>query len=55
MRGQSTTNGNKENNKNAQNSNNGKDFKKFTGINQSLQGKVFEVNSKDAVHQFAEQ
>jgi len=54
MSGQSTTNGNRENNKNAQNSNNVKDFKKFTGINQSLQGKVFEVNSKDAVHQFAE-
>jgi hypothetical protein len=34
-----------ENNKNAQ---------KFTGIKQNIQGKVFEVNSKDAVHQFTE-
>jgi hypothetical protein len=39
MIGQSTTSGNKENNKNAQNLNNGKDFKKFTGIIKIYKGR----------------
>jgi hypothetical protein len=41
----------KENHKNAGNVP-GKNYKKFTGGNVSLQGKVFEINTRDAVHQF---
>jgi hypothetical protein len=51
--------GSKENNKNAsntqgaQNSNRSKS-KKFVGGNSQLQGKIFEINSRDSVHQFTE-
>jgi hypothetical protein len=50
----STTSG-KENHKNANNTQgtNGLKNKKFMGGNQSLQGKVFEISSKDSIHQFA--
>jgi hypothetical protein len=47
----------KENNKNAGNVQGGgayKTNKKFMGGNTNLQGKVFEISSRDAVHQFAE-
>ena len=47
----------KENNRNAQNTGGGgyKGYnKKFVGVNAGLQGKVFEINARDAVHQFAE-
>jgi hypothetical protein len=47
----------KENNKNAGNVQGGgayKTNKKFVGGNTNLQGKVFEISSRDAVHQFAE-
>jgi hypothetical protein len=47
----------KENNKNARNVQGGRAFKtnkKFMGGNTNLQGKVFEISSRDAVHQFAE-
>ncbi len=50
----SNTSGTKENNKNANNTTGKENSKKFTGSNQSLNGKIFEVTSKDAVHQFAE-
>jgi hypothetical protein len=43
---------NKENSKNAGNTNPGN--KNFQGGNSSLYGKVFEVNSQEAVHQFSE-
>jgi len=47
--------GQKENNKNIANA---KDYyggsKKFTGANDSLKGKIFDVTSRDAVHQFAD-
>jgi hypothetical protein len=48
----SSTSTSKGNNKNAQNTR--ENAKKFTGSNQNIKGKIFEVNSKDAVHQFAE-
>lgn len=41
----------KENNKNAANR---KHAGKFMGGNQNLHGKTFEINGKDAVHQFAD-
>lgn len=49
----------KENNKNAANTSGGsgggyKGNKKFTAGNTSLQDKVFEISSRDAVHQFTE-
>ncbi len=47
----------KENNRYAQNTGGGgyKGYnKKFVGVNAGLQGKVFEINARDAVHQFAE-
>jgi hypothetical protein len=44
----------KENNKNAANTGGYKGNKKFTGGNTSLQGKVFEISARDAVHQFTE-
>jgi hypothetical protein len=50
----------KENNKNASNAqgtqgnNIFKYNKKFLGGNAQLQGKIFEITAKDAVHQFAE-
>ncbi len=43
----------KENNRNAANAF-GKGAKKFLGGNVNLQGKIFEIQAKDAVHQFAE-
>ncbi len=43
----------KENNKNAANTGY-KGNRKFTGGNTSLQGKVFEISTRDAVHQFTE-
>jgi hypothetical protein len=43
-----------ENNKNAANTTGGYKAKKFMGGNTSLQGKVFEITTKDAVHQYAE-
>jgi len=47
--------GQKENNKNAANA---RDCyggsKRFTGANDSLKGKIFDVSSRDAVHQFAD-
>jgi hypothetical protein len=46
-------NGGKENNQNRNNTN-GYKAKRFIGGNLSLQGKVFEITAKDAVHQFAE-
>jgi hypothetical protein len=46
---------NKENNTNAGNSNASTTQKKrFMGGNSSLQGKTFEITSKDSVHYFAE-
>jgi hypothetical protein len=48
-----STNTNKENNKNNANVGGGK-YKKFMGGNPSLQGKTFEITSKDAVHHFAD-
>jgi hypothetical protein len=47
-----TNNGNKENNRNVGNITGG--HKKFIGGNQSLLGKVFEVPSREAIHQFSE-
>lgn len=46
----------KENNKNAGNlpSSRYKTNKKFMGGNTNLQGKVFEITARDAVHQFTE-
>jgi hypothetical protein len=45
----------KENNRNYGNVGVGsRGKKKFLGGNNSLQGKVFEINTKDAVHEFAE-
>jgi len=44
---------NKENNKNISNASTGTS-KKFTGGNASLHGKIFDINTKEAVHQFAE-
>jgi hypothetical protein len=50
-----TAQGNKENNKNTYNTDGGyKEPRKFVGGNANLQGKVFEISSKDAVHQYAE-
>ena len=52
-----TTNTSKENNKNLINANNGnrqKSNKRFMGGNISLQGKTFEISSRDAVHQYTE-
>ncbi len=52
--------GTKENNKNAtyiqgaQSNNGSMSNKKFVGGNSQLQGKIFEINSRDSVHQFAE-
>jgi hypothetical protein len=48
----------KENDKNASNTQGvqggSKINKKFIGGNAQLQGKIFEISSKDVVHQFAE-
>ncbi len=51
----STTTG-KENNKNTSNTGGGgfKGAKKFVGGNVNLQGKTFEINSREAVHQFTD-
>jgi hypothetical protein len=49
-----STQGGKENNKNAANTGGYKGNKRFTGGNTSLQGKVFEISARDAVHQFTE-
>ena len=47
--------GQKENNKNAANIREGYGgSKRFTGANDSLKGKIFDVSSRDAVHQFAD-
>jgi len=50
-----TTTGQKENNRNAGNT---KEYysgnKKFTGANEALKGKIFDVTSREAVHQFAD-
>ncbi len=51
--------GTKENNKNATNTNGtnnnwSNSNKKFVGGNSQLQGKIFEITSRDSVHQFAE-
>jgi len=55
MSGTSTSTSAKENNKNAANTTNGtyKNNKRFIGGNTSLQGKTFEITSKDAVHYYA--
>ena len=45
---------NKENNKNAANNTSIMQKKRFMGGNSSLQGKTFEITSKDSVHYFAE-
>ncbi len=54
----SASTGTKENNKNAANASSGQqrymNNKKFLGGNINLQGKIFEINARDAVHQFAE-
>jgi hypothetical protein len=47
-----TTASSKENNKNAANTTSGS--KRFMGENTSLYGKTFDINSREAVHQFAE-
>ncbi len=46
----------KENNRNAYNTggNYKQGLKKFVGGNASLQGKTFEINVRDAVHQYTE-
>jgi hypothetical protein len=49
-----STQGSKENNKNAANTGGYRGNKKFTGGNTSLHGKVFEISARDAVHQFTE-
>ena len=52
-----TTNASKENNKNLINANNGngqKSNKRFMGGNISLQGKTFEISSRDVLRQFTE-
>jgi hypothetical protein len=56
MSTQTQSQGQKENNRNAQNITGGYKggARKFAGGNTNLQGKVFEITSKDAVHQFAE-
>jgi hypothetical protein len=50
------TTGQKENNKNLSNMNTSRDTfrKKFVGGNTSLAGRIFDISSKDAVHQFSE-
>jgi hypothetical protein len=56
MSTQTQSQGQKENNRNAYNTTGGYKggTRKFAGGNTNLQGKVFEITSKDAVHQFAE-
>ncbi len=49
-----STQGSKENNMNAANTGGYKGNRRFTGGNTSLQGKVFEISARDAVHQFTE-
>ena len=44
----------KENNKNAFNAGGYNKAKRFVGGNTHLQGRVFEITAKDAVHQYAE-
>jgi len=45
---------NKENNKNSANIKESYNSRRFTGANECLKGKVFEVNSRDAVHQYSD-
>jgi len=45
---------NKENNKNSANIKESYNSRRFTGANECLKGKVFKVNSRDAVHQYSE-
>jgi len=52
--GQSQSQSQKENNKNLANTQKDGFRKKFTGGNINLSGKIFDVASKDAVHQFSE-
>jgi hypothetical protein len=46
----------KENNKKTNNTGGGgyKGAKKFVGGNANLQGKIFEINTREAVHQFTD-
>jgi len=52
--GTTVTTTNKENTKNSANITKETYQKRFTGANENLRGKVFEVNARDAVHQYSD-